>query len=189
MPIGSIKRPSVLETERVAARPTAQRRARRPVVDARARARARVHGVSAHPPRAPTVRRRSGRGRARGGRGPGQRARAWRDDHRRPARSRGHRGARTCARGRHRERVVVAEGAAWWSISLTATCPVHGAGSPWAFDRWSCAPCGATVDARSSMHPRQRSRPPSPASQCQPRARPCHASRGLRLARTPPGPP
>jgi hypothetical protein len=40
-----------------------------------------------------------------------------------------------------------------------------------------------------SMHPRQRSRPHPPASQCQPRARPCHASRGPRLARTPPGPP
>ena len=57
------------------------------------------------------------------------------------------------------------------------------------FDRWSCAPCGVTVDARSSMHPRQRSRPHPPTSQCQPRARPCHASRGPRLARTPPGPP
>src|SRR5216117_343577 len=56
---------------------------------------------------------------------------------------------------------------------------VHGAGSgPWAFDRWSCAPCGVTVDTRSSTHPRQRSRPHPPASQCQPGARPCHASRG-----------
>jgi hypothetical protein len=90
--------------------------------------------------------------------------------------------------GRHRHpRMTVSSGMTPELVSLLL---VHGAGSgPWAFDRWSCAPCGVTVDARSSMHPRQRSRPHPPASQCQPRARPCHASRGPRLARTPPGPP
>jgi len=32
---------------------------------------------------------------------------------------------------------------------LVSLLLVDGAGSgPWAFDRWSCAPCGVTVDAR-----------------------------------------
>ena len=50
---------------------------------------------------------------------------------------------------------------------------------------------GRSIDGGVPLaeHPRQTSRPHPPASQCQPRARPCHASRGPRLARTPPGPP